>query len=136
MIKKILCLAMVFFMLFALAACEDLILKKFDLSDPDDYQPIQHNSDFEVDRVVVILKRTSTYPELKLKHFKLDNAESLEYYFLKPDDSYNNENFRQILVIYLKTHGKEQVLDAIKELEKLKFVKTAQPEYIYSAVDE
>jgi len=81
------------------------------------------------------VKKTSSYPKLKLEDFKMDNAESLEYIWLSPTMQQNNSDFRQYAAIRLKEHGKEKVLEAIVQLDKLKFVKRAEPEYIFSDID-
>jgi len=58
------------------------ILKEFDLIDPK----ILWDGEFPKDRgvdtsmVIVTMRKTSTYPELDIKYFKFQNAESLEYY--------------------------------------------------------
>lgn len=112
----------------------DGISSQFDLTEPKEYWTGSIDDDFENDRVVIIMKKTTIYPELELESFGLKNAESLHYSFLVPTDE--KLNFHQILVIYLKTKGKDQVVLAINELNKLDFIKTASPEYIYGTQDD
>lgn len=112
----------------------DGISNQFDLTELKEYWTGSINDDFEDDRIVVIMKKTTIYPELELETFGLDNAESLHYSFLAPKNE--NPNFHQILVIFLKTKGKDQVILAINELNKLDFIKTASPEYIYGTQDD
>ncbi|NLT18600.1 MAG: hypothetical protein BWX72_00527 [Firmicutes bacterium ADurb.Bin080] len=132
---------------FGLAGCENVSLadykeevtvdgisNQFDLTELKEYWTGSIDDDFEDDRVVVIMKKTTTYPELDVETFGLDNAESLHYSFLAPKNE--NPNFHQILVIFLKTKGKDQVILAINELNKLDFIKTASPEYIYGTQDD
>jgi hypothetical protein len=106
----------------------------FDLTEQKEYWAGSIADDFEDDRVVVIMKKTTIYPELSLESFGLDNVESLHYSFLVPTNE--NPNFHQMLVIYLKAKGKDQVVLAINELNKLDFIKTASPEYIYGTQDD
>lgn len=147
MVKKnfnLILLVFAIFMVFGLTSCNedkvkasdemDKILSQFDLTNPQWFElyPIIMDAEFEIDRVSVILKKTTTYPELELRHFGLDNGERLEYKWLRPSNEKSpNSDFRQILVIYLKQHGKDEVFKAIEELKKLDFIKHAQPEYIY-----
>ncbi len=118
---------------------DELLTEQFDSTDPKIFWEGNIDEDFDDDRVVVVLKRTKTYPELKIRHFGLDNGERLEYLWFRPygDPPYGDppSDFRQILVIYLKQHGKEKVLEAIKELEKLSFIKVAVPKYNYGTMD-
>jgi hypothetical protein len=81
------------------------------------------------------MKTTTTYPELELRHFGLSNGDRLEYSWLRPLSD-NTPNFRQILTIYLKQQGKEKVIAAISELERLEFVKTVWPQYIFGTQDD
>lgn len=114
---------------------DEMLLKQFDSTDPTIFWEGNIDDDFADDRVVVVLKRTTTYPELGIRHFGLDNGERLEYLWLKPNGNPPSD-FRQILVIYLKQHGKEKIVEAIKELEKLSFVKAAEPSYNFGTTDD
>ncbi len=106
------------------------ILSQFDLSDEKEVWSRSIYDEFEIDRVIVIMKKMTIYSELELRHFGLSNGESLKYYWSKPTSD-NTPHFRQILVIYLKDQGKDKVVEAIKELEKLDFVKIVEPQYIF-----
>lgn len=110
------------------------ILSEFDLTDPKVLWEGTINDEFEIDRVIIIMKKTTTYPELELLYFGLSNGDRLEYSWIRPS-SENTPNFRQILTIYLKQQGKDKVIAAINELEKLEFVKTVEPQYIFGTQD-
>lgn len=115
----------------------DEIAALFNLNDPKIFEEIDENRNFEIDRVAIVFRQTKVYPILELRHFKLENAKSITYYFAKPSDiSVNNDGFRQLGTIMLKIHGKEEVRKAIKELGKLPFIRSAAPEYIYNFVDD
>lgn len=101
-------------------------LALFDLTDPKQLWDGSTEIPFPLDRVYVILKKTTVYPELTVDHFYISNMASLEYKALNPTGE--NPNFRQRLVIYLKNHGKEEVLQAISELNDVEFVRTARPD--------
>ena len=111
----------------------NLILKHFDLTD----EKIIWNgdiNDFYVldDSVIVTLKKTDTYPELDLAVFGLDNAVHMEYLdsVTKPNNIANPERWRQKIIIYLKAEGKEKLLETIRKLEQLEFVKSVNPNVI------
>lgn len=138
MAKRIICLGILFILIFSFAACanqDKKILKQFDLSDPKEYWKGTVDDDFADDVVLIVMRKTKTYPELELRHFKLENAESVEYIALSPPnngDYSNGEAYHQIAVIKLKEHGKDKVVEAIKHLEKLKFIKSASPNGFYT----
>ena len=138
MFKKIIALGVLLIILsFAGCGCMN-VSREFDLTDPKEYWKGNIDEDFNDDSVLIILRKTSTFPELKLRHFRLDNAESLEYltgvrppdYFFKEEYQHLLVDYRQIVCIKLKQHGKEKVIDAIKQLEELDFVKRASPNHI------
>lgn len=138
-IKKVLLIGVLCIMAtFSFVACGSeymKILKEFDLSDPKIIWEGSINDDFTDDSVIVVLRKTSTYPELELKHFKLNNAEGLEYmggvrppdYFFTPGNELLLINYRQIVLIHLTPQGKEKIIETIRELEKLDFVKSISP---------
>ena len=105
------------------------ILKQFDLSDEQEYWSAEGVNNFEEDKVRVVFKKTTTYPELSLDDFPLDNALKIEYVNLRPDEDLTNldsdylKNFRQIADIYLRQTGKDEILEAVACLEKVPFVK-------------
>lgn len=74
-------------------------------------------------------EKTTVYPELKLEVFGLENAENLHYIFLSPKRE--NPRFHQMLIIYLREKGKNQVISAVNEISKYDFVKRVRPVYIY-----
>ena len=111
----------------------DDILKHFDLTD----EKVIWNGDINDpyicdDSVIVTLKKTETYPELKLSDFDLDNAISLKYLssIVMPDNLPNPDNWRQTLVIYIKSEGKEKLVETIRKIEQLEFVKSVGPNMI------
>ena len=85
------------------------------------------------DSVIVTLKKTNTYPELDLSVFGLDNAISMEYLdgITMPDNIAKPEKWRQKIIIYLKPEGKEKLLETIRIIEQLEFVKSVNPNWIY-----
>ena len=127
------------------------ILKHFDLTDPTDYWDGtvddllcggSLNAPAWDDMVKIIFCKTSTYPLLELKDFKLENAKAINYnpyhdiaplpddYFWEAWKQYFDiEDYRQIAVITLKEPGHDKVLEAIKHLQTLKFIKRAEPDF-------
>jgi hypothetical protein len=144
MFKKIMVLLIALAMLpsvFLLSGCEKKdkelmeILKQFDLTDPKEIWEGSIEDNFADDLVLLVLRKTSTFPELELRHFGLDNAESMYYlggarppdYFFTTGYEEVLKNYRQIVFIKLNEHGKEKVIEAIIHLETLGFVKSADP---------
>jgi hypothetical protein len=108
------------------------IQRQFDLTDPKELWKGTIDDDFEIDKVIIITKKTTVFPVLTLRDFGLSNGESLEYVWYRGE----TPDFRQILTIHLKQHGKDKVVEAIRILEKLEFVKTVEPSYIYYLEDD
>ncbi|MCM1225333.1 MAG: hypothetical protein NC548_63890 [Lachnospiraceae bacterium] len=111
---------------------ETEFLQQFDLSDPK-ISSSNQGTDFCVDRVTVILKKSVTNLKINLEDFCLDNGERIDLYDF---GNYDNPNYRHMLTIYLKEHGTEKVVEAVTELNKLEFVRFACPVYIYGIQDD
>jgi len=152
MTKKNVGLAIAVLLLFSIAgltACgsgEDReineVLKQFDLTDTKTIWAQIDGADFTDDVVIVVLRKTSTYPELELKYFKLDNAKGIEYadwrppaYFFTPGYEDFLDGFRASVHITLKDTGKDKVVEAIRHLETLDFVMYAGPNSIGSGTE-
>lgn len=133
-------LVMVTIVITTLASCENIkktvpgVSNQFDLKEEKEYWTGSIDDDFLDDRVCVIMKKTTTYPELDIKVFRLKNAESLHYSFLAP--TVENPDFHQMLVIYLKEKGKDQVISAINHLKQFDFIMYVGPENIFRAEDD
>ena len=113
----------------------DYILKSFDLEDKKVYWKGTVDDDFPDDLVIVVLKKPINFIELSVECFGLENAVNIEYvggvtppdYLFKPEYEYQLEHYRQIIYIHLEPLGKEKVIEAVRVLEQLEFVKTASP---------
>lgn len=113
---------------------KNIILKHFDLTDEKNIWNGNINDPYILDdSVIVTLKKTNTYPELDLSVFGLDNAISMEYLdgITMPDNIAKPEKWRQKIIIYLKPEGKEKLLETIRIIEQLEFVKSVNPNWIY-----
>ena len=95
------------------------------------------DDEFNCDVILLTLKHTTTYIELSKKHFKLDEIVEVEYisstppsHFYEPGNEDKLNNFHQIVFLYVDVETKEEIIELIKELEKLPFVESAGPNYI------
>ena len=109
-------------------------------SDEKVYCDATLEDDFVDDCVVIVINKEYTHKRIDFtpSHFpgvKISSIRSVMS-LSKPSnpcpeeaDRKNaaNENFREIIEIKLQERGKQNVLDAIKELEKLPFVVSAEP---------
>ena len=118
------------------------ILKHFDLTDTKYGWVGSVEENFADNGVLAYLRKTSAYPELELRHFRLENAKSIAHISTHPPDIFFTsgyeeflENFRQIVCIELEEPGKEKVIEAIVRLDKLRFVKRVSPNYIFEVDD-
>lgn len=90
------------------------------------------DDDFEDDNVIVVLNsKVSKINKIhNSKFFKGIEIESITD-LTKRDYNFKSKNdFKQILQIYLKEKGKDNVLNAISYLENLDGVYSAEPNYI------
>lgn len=109
---------------------KNIILNHFDLTDEKIIWNGNINDPYIVDdSVIVTLKKTETYPELDLSVFGLENAISMKYLdgITMPDNIAKPEKWRQKIIIYLKPEGKEKLLETIRIIEQLEFVKSVNP---------
>ncbi|MDD4315864.1 MAG: hypothetical protein PHC84_01745 [Clostridia bacterium] len=112
------------------------ILKHFDLTDPKilfDETSFSDSMYAEVERIIVVFKKTTTFPRLDIHHFGLSNAKSFAYLQMTPNDGprgwVDYDDGHQQGEIHLYNLGKEKILEAIRHLEQLEFVKSVWPDY-------
>ena len=86
------------------------------------------------DKIHITLKKTNTYPEFSLEYIVLKEAINFKYkrqfppdYFFKDEYKYLLEKFRQRLVIYLEPVSLDRLIEIIREIEKIPFVKAVYP---------
>lgn len=114
--------------------------KHFDLNDEKKIWNGNIEEMFTDDLIIITLMKTNTFPILDLNCFGLENATGLEYvggetppeYFYKPEYKDLLEKYRQVVFIHLEPLGKEKVIESIRKLEKLEFIKSVNPNYIQS----
>jgi hypothetical protein len=105
--KKIIVILMITFMAFSLVACKK-----------------NEEEDFLSDRISVLIK--SKYrsefeaKEITIESFDWNNIKSISYEIWYED---TNTGW---MVVYLKEHGKKNVIDAINHFNSLEFVKVAE----------
>lgn len=87
------------------------------------------DDDFTDDCVIVVLQSSISGVNKvhKPEFFKGVDVESIEDLTWRENNFEVGENFRQILKINLKTHSKQNVLDAVAALEKLRGIYSASP---------
>ncbi len=114
------------------------IESQFDLTDEKIWWNSNTNIDFADDRILIIFKKTTTYPELSIEDFDYENAESIRYLFLRPTDGQygNAKNYRQIAEIHLKEKGRDKVIEAVRYFERISIILCVQPNYIYGIEED
>lgn len=95
------------------------------------------DDEFNCDVIILTLKHTTTYIELSKRHFKLDEITDVVYisstppsHFYEPGNEDKLDNFNQIVFLYVDVETKEEIIELIKEIEKLPFVESAGPNSI------
>lgn len=114
-------------------------ISQFDLSDEKQIWDGSVEDDFASDRILITLKKTSSYPEFKLKYLGIEEAISFEYlrgplppdYYFKDEYADYLDRFRQDVSIHLVPQEKERIIELVREIEKLEFVKLVSPSMIY-----
>lgn len=114
------------------------IESQFDLTDEKIWWNSNTNIDFADDKIIIIFKKTTMYPELLIEDFDYENAESIKYLFLRPTGGQyeNAENYRQIAVINLKEKGRDRVIEAVLYFERISIIRCAEPDYIYGIEED
>lgn len=112
------------------------VLNQFDLSGEKVIYSGDVNASFTDDMVILTMMNTNSYPILTPSDFGIDDIVRIDYVAERPNDYMYKEgtasNYTQIVFIYVKPRGKEKIIEYIKELEKLAFVRSASPNMIMS----
>ena len=117
----------------------DYILKSFDLLDEKEYWEETTDDVFSDNLLIVVLKKPINYIELSVDVFGLENATSLKYitgvtppdYMFELEYAKQLNSYRQIVLIRLKPLGKEKLIEAIRLLEQIEFVKYVSPDLAF-----
>ena len=95
------------------------------------------DDEFNCDVILLTLKHTTTYIELSKRYFGIDEITEVVYisstppsHFYEPGNEDKLDNFHQIVFLYVDVETKEEVIELIKELENLPFIRSADPNYI------
>ena len=91
------------------------------------------DDEFNCDVILLTLKHTTTYIELSKRYFKIDNISKVEYlggarppeYFFEEEYKHLLEPYNQIVFLHVSVECKEEIIELIKELEKLPFIRSA-----------
>jgi|GEM_PF-5037448 len=140
MVKKILVQGVMVIMalsiVVSLTACGDKDWSKdFDLSDEKitwDESSIADSEYAKFDRILITFKQTKTDRQIDSRDLKLSNVKSFSYIQATLEDGsfgWMGLDGRQTAIITLNKIGKEKILEAIRHLEKLEFIKSAEPAY-------
>jgi len=114
------------------------VSRYFDLSDEKMVWRDEIPAGTRLDRVYVILKKTSIYPKLHKSSFGIKQIKKIEYLQFKPDRNKSNdidyiENFRQEIYVTLELesfslnkdiifNGNYEMLNGIKEKQREEFL--------------
>lgn len=98
------------------------------------------DDEFNCDIILLTLKHTTTYVELTKRHFKINCITKVEYvggpkppeYFFKDEYKHLLAKYNQIVFLHVDVQSKSEIIELIKELEKLEFVRSANPNHIES----
>ena len=112
----------------------------FDISEETIICDATVEDDFDCDVILLTLKHTTTYIELTKRHFQIECVTNVVYimgptppkHFYEAENKDKLEAYHQIVFLYVEGQDKSQILQIIKELEKLPFVHSASPNYIVS----
>ena len=114
--------------------------KNFDLTEEKILFGGSVDDDFNCDIILLTIKHTTTYIELTKRHFKIDCITKVEYvggprppeYFFEDEYKHLLEKYNQIVFLHVEVQSKSEIIELIKELEKLEFVRSASPNHIES----
>lgn len=110
---------------------DDWVLNQFDLSGEKYIYSGDINANFTDDMIALTMMNTNSYPILTPSDFGIDDIVRIDYVFERPNDYMYKEGtagrYTQIVFILVKPRGKEKIIEYIRELEKLPFVRSAEP---------
>ena len=114
--------------------------ENFDLSEEKIIFNGSVDDEFKCDVILLTLKHTTTFIELNKRHFKIDCITKVVYlggptppeYFFKEEYKSLLENYHQQVFLYVNVESKNDIIELIKELEKLEFVRDVSPNSIES----
>ena len=94
---------------------------------------ITANDDFADDSILIIIDGNFTDWRIYAKDFEIAGIEVTLVYCLTVTnmETIDRDLFRHIYSITLKNKGKQNIINAIKKLEKLPFIKYAGPNFYY-----
>lgn len=98
------------------------------------------DDEFNCDIILLTLKHTTTYIELNKRHFKINCITKVEYvggprppeYFFKDEYKHLLAKYNQIVFLHVDVQSKSEIIELIKELEKLEFIRSARTNHIDS----
>ena len=105
------------------------------------------DEDFNDDEIIIVLDCEHSGTELKNSYYNFDEVvaelgnidnidiNSIEELFETEDNETVSSTYRRMLSLKLETSGKNNIIEAIEQLNKLDMVLSAEPQYNYSAVD-
>lgn len=95
------------------------------------------DDEFACDVILLTLKFTPTNIELSKKHFGIEEVTQVEYlisappnHFYEPGNEDMLNNFHQIVFLHVDVDSKDEIIELIIEIEKLPFIRSAEPNYI------
>ena len=106
----------------------------FDLTEEKDIWNGDITDISSCDKLYIVLKKTNLYPEFKIEYLENENVISFEYVRKSPPDYFYEtqykdllDKFRQMVCINLTTQTVEELIDVIREIEKISYVKGVYP---------
>lgn len=83
------------------------------------------NENFDDETIIVVIDKNFTDSEFSIYDFRIHNIVSAAYLTSNP----NGDNFRHIMALKIANKGKQNVIDTIRAIEYLVFVKYVGPNY-------
>lgn len=114
--------------------------ENFDLSEEKILFTGSVDDDFNCDIILLTLKHTTTFIKLSDRHFKLDCISKVEYvggprppeYYFKEEYKHLLENYHQIVFLHVENQSKAEIIELIKQLEQIEFIRSVSPNSIES----
>lgn len=114
----------------------------FDLTDRKIFSSVTLEDEFADDLICLTLRHTTTYVILSKEYFGIDCITKVEYLSSEPPSHFYEEgnehllaSYNQIVFLHITPQSKERIIEIIKELETLEFVRSASPDYKISIGD-
>lgn len=120
------------------------VASNFDVNEEKIYYNDKELPNILYDTLIIVLKRSKTYPQLTLRHFPFSRVLDIELLFESPvrPSNYSDSDwekylytFHQMVILTIDAKNYEEMIFILREVEKLPYVLSVEPDIVESLID-